>query len=131
MAKEEHFSHREAFTKCLRPIRIVQIENSERVIVEIDIVPESEVCKNFVFPVRTAINAKNKYWLRSQKDGARTVEISDLGKFLNEESPKIISWRYEEEERIKEIEPDVQAKFDQLLCKGERFINVSTSKPLC
>ena len=125
LARDENFSHREAFSKCLRPIRIVQIENSERVIVEIDIVPESKVCQKYVFPVHSAIDTTDKYWLRSQKDGARTVQIQDIAKFLSEESPKIYHWRLEEEQRIRADDSDIQARFLQLFCKGETFINVS------
>ena len=125
LARDENFSHREAFANCLSPIRIVQIENTERVIVEIDIVPESKVCQKYVFPVHSAYDSREKYWLRSQKDGARTVQIQDIDKFESEESPKIYYWRLEEEQRIRADDPDIQARFLQLFCKGETFINVS------
>ena len=125
LASEEYISHRKVFSECLQNIRIIQIEGCERVIVEIDIKPDTELCKRYVFPVRKPNDATDIYWLRSHKDGARTVKIPDIKSFESEEFQKIYHWRLEEEERIKGDEPDLEAKFLQLFCKGDSCINVS------
>ena len=40
-----------AFSRCISTVKVIQIEDSSKVIVEIDIKPEADICKYLVFPI--------------------------------------------------------------------------------
>ena len=47
--KEEE---RKAFARCISPVKIIQIEDSSRIIAEIDVKPDADICKYLAFPIR-------------------------------------------------------------------------------
>ena len=57
-----------AFSKCILPIKVIRIENCERIIVEVDVKPDADICKYFVFPVSfpTGNDNKPKYYDRDE-----------------------------------------------------------------
>ena len=55
---------KKAFSKCILPVKVVPIENSDRVVVEIDIKPEAEITKYLVFRVNFPNEKNPKYFYR-------------------------------------------------------------------
>merc|ERR1719193_3009035 len=43
---------KKAFSLCISPVKIVHIEDSSRIIAEIDVKPDADTCKYLVFPIR-------------------------------------------------------------------------------
>ena len=65
---------KKAFSKCILPVKVVPIENSDRVVVEIDIKPEAEITKYLVFRLNFPHEKYPKYFYRDG-DSSQQGEI--------------------------------------------------------
>ena len=70
---------KKAFARSISPVKIVQIENSSRIIAEIDIKPDADTCKYLVFPIRFAFSNDIKTDKYFQREGTSSFQ----GKILS------------------------------------------------
>ena len=81
-----------AFRHCVGSIETIQIEDSSRIILEIDIEPSNEVCQNLTF-YYTNLKDKIEICLR---DGTQTLSSDNINKWTNEiESYAKSRWQFE------------------------------------
>ena len=65
---------KKAFSRCISPVKIVQIENSCRIIAEIDIRPDADTCKYLVFPIRFPFSNDSKTDKYFQREGTSSYQ---------------------------------------------------------
>ena len=60
------------FSRYIVPLKVIGIENCDRNIVEVDIKPDADICKYFVFPINfpSGNDKKPKYFFRDGTSSA-------------------------------------------------------------
>ena len=121
---------RKAFSACISPAKLVQIENSTRVVIEVDVRAEADTCKYLVFPINypNTNDKKNSpaiayYYRREGNASIPVTEEKRKKKFIEQEIPQNQMRRLREEKAKALKNPKLDVRLDQIFCKNEAFIN--------
>ena len=132
-----------AFSTCISPLHVIQLDDSSRVVLEIDIEPSFNITKYLNFKVNFPNNPKNGiYFLRNASSSFKITEKKEIEEFLKVKLLQSIRFRQELENDRKEMPADNNIKLLRLLCKGEPrifynkyhyflMINSICQKPCC
>ena len=121
---------RKAFSACISPVKLVQIENSTKVVIEVDVRAEADTCKYLVFPINypNTNDKKNSpaiayYFRREGNTSIPVTEEKKKQKFIEHDIPQNQMRRVREEKAKALDDPNLDVRLDQIFCKNEAFIN--------
>ena len=111
-----------AFSTCISMLHVIEIENTDRVILEIDIEPKSSVCKNLKFKINTNQYPDGVYFKR---EGTSSIPLfpnsREEREFIKRTSVKCAEDRMILES-CKQTPSNIPQVLNKLLCKGEHKI---------
>ena len=111
-----------AFSTCISMLHVIEIENYDRVILEIDVEPKSSVCKFLKFKINTKQYPNGVYFKREGTSSIPLVPNSKEEKlFINRTSVKWAEDRMTLES-YKQPPSNIPQVLNKLLCKGEHKI---------
>ena len=123
---------RKAFSACISPVKLVPIENSSKVVIEVDVRADADTCKFLVFPINypNTNDKKNsqcptitRYYRREGNASIPVTDEKKKQKFIENDIPQN-QMRGMREEREKSMNnPNLDVRLDQIFCKNQAFIN--------
>ena len=121
---------RKAFSACISPVKLVQVENSSKIVIEVDVRAEADTCKYLVFPINypNTNDKKNSPAIANyfRREGNASIPVTvekKKRKFIEQEIPQNQMRRLREEKAKALNDPNLDVRLDQIFCKNEAFIN--------
>ena len=123
---------RKAFSACISPVKVVPIENSSRVVIEVDVRADADTCKFLVFPINypNTNDKKNsqcptitRYYRREGNTSIPVTDEKKKQKFIENDIPQNQMRRVREEREKSMNNPNLDVRLDQIFCKNQAFIN--------
>ena len=119
--KESSSEQKVAFSACFSQIYAIELEESERFVLEIDITPALKFTKFLKFKINLTKESSSCYYVRNGSSSNKISEKEEK-EFLKKTSIQYILRRQEYEETQKGLPRDHNSTLIRLLCNGETKI---------